>query len=157
MTPRAEGNRLYLGEVEVWEYNSGREGAPAHSQEILCVGSSPKGSRIVSIDKIGQLKVWDPSLSNTNQRIWEGRGFANAAAVSVTDDAKRLAVAVGLTVTVYELFLERVEGRQLAQKIEEKLLVCDKVASLRFTDSDRVVCSLGEVILRRKPIWEVEA
>lgn len=151
MNVHTEGNRLYFDEQEVWESNSGREGAPAHDQEIVCFASSPDSKRIVSVDKTGKLKVWDPHLANMSQCVWRGNGFAGATAVGVTNDGSRLAVAIGLMVTIYSLMVPKHEP---AEKIEANMLPPgDKITSLTFADNNSVICDYGKVIGRRNPAW----
>jgi len=155
MILRSEGNQLFLNNEEVREWACHREGSPAHHQRILCVGSSSLGARIVSVDEGGQLKIWDPSRANLERRVWQGQGFKGASAVSVTEDGKRLAVAVGLEVTVYDL-----EPNQAAKKLESaRLALTDKVTFLQFTDDDHVMCSDNDgkkVIYERDPAWKVK-
>ena len=112
---------------------------------------SPKGSRIVSVDEQGKLRVWDPSKPEPEKRIWNGNGFTKATAVGITDDGKRLAVATELIINVYDL-----ESNQPAKKLEEgvTLPLKEKITFLQFTDNDHVVCSDidgKKVIFQRDP------
>ena len=155
MILRSEGNQLFLDNTEVRESASHRDSGPAHSQKISCVGSSSTGARIVSADEAGQLKVWDPSREKMSQRVWCGSDFKEACAVSVSENGRRLAVAVGLVVTIYDL-----EVHPPAKKLESaQMPLSEKVTFLQFTDDDHVMCSDStgkKVIFERDPAWKVK-
>lgn len=153
MILRSEGNQLFFDNEEVREWACSRGGSPAHDHRITCIGSSPTGARIVTADEVGKIRVWDPSKPNLEKRVWNGNGFQGATAVGVTEDGKRLTVAVGLSVSVYDL-----EPNQSRRLETATVPLKEKVTCLQFGDEDHVTCVDGDgkrCILKRDPSWKV--
>src|SRR3989344_1696308 len=153
MILRFEGNQLFLDNEEVTEYGStARPQTPAHYQKIRCIGSSAKGARIISVDEGGQMKIWDPARDKLSRRVWNGNEYKDVTALGVTEDGKRFAVAVGLTVAVYDTNRDGT-----AEKLEHATLpLRDKVTFLQFANDDTVICTDSngsKLTLERDPAW----
>ena len=156
------GNQLYVGSREMREWSCSRAPDPAHYRPILHAQASPTGKLVVSLDKGGDLKLWDLSRPALNERIWKGSiGHADEiTAIGVADDGSRLALAAGLTVRVYEL-----RGSGALQFIEQVNLAVwapqftGTIVQLAWIDNDHVTCidEKGVAgILTRQPLWKIE-
>lgn len=155
MILRSEGNQLFFDNEEIREWACGRSDGPAHFQRIVCVGSSLKGTRIISADVSAQLKIWDLSRPWLERSVFVASGYSEATAAGVTDDGKRMAVATGLVVTVYDI-----KNNREAQKLESATPpLRGKITFLQFTDDDHITCGDNEgnkVVLERDPAWKVK-
>ena len=157
MILRSEGNRLFIENQEVCEYvGTHMSDGPAHHQKIACVGRSPKDARIISADATGQVKIWDPSRPNPEKRIWGGEGYKDTTAVGITDDGKRIAIAVGLTIGIYDV--EQQHGK--SKKIGDGLLpLNERITLLQFIDDEHITChdSAGnKLVFERTPAWQIK-
>ncbi|MDO8529821.1 MAG: WD40 repeat domain-containing protein [bacterium] len=153
---QSEGNQLFVDGLEVREYGGTHcNSVPAHDRKIRCVGSSAKGTRIITMDEGGRIKIWDPSRSELEKRVWYGSLNMEVTAIGVTEDGKRIAVAVGLVVTIYD-----VQGHSALISLEQVPTpkLSERITNLHFSDNDHVVCHDGsghKCTVARNPCWQV--
>lgn len=91
---------------------------------------------MISVDDNGLAKIWDPSRKHLERRVWYGRVGQNVTAAGVTDDGSRIAVAIGLKVTIHDV---KGDNDLVALECVSLNDLDEKVVSLQFTDDDHVV------------------
>lgn len=100
MQLRIDGRRLFFGGIEFLE--SG--GQPAHDQAIKAWGVSPRHQHIITLDEVGDFKIWDSRQQQGSRCIKKGNlPFKTSAALGISDDASFLAIAQGNEVTIFNL------------------------------------------------------